>query len=387
MIVAIDKNEQPRLQMLIEEIFPEYDVDCITVVHNPRGTTGTNFSYTHEFAIFVTPKGEKTICDRTLDEDEIGWSPLRNWGSESLRTDAKNCFYPIIVKKGKIVGFGDVCPDDYHPTQTVEQDGKYYVYPIDSKGVERKWRYARQSVEEIRDKLRAEKTKTGYDIKFRKDFGVYKTVWTDSRYDASVNGTQLLKSIIPDTKFSYPKSLYTVVDCVNAVVKNDTDAIILDFFGGSGTTGHAVMDINSDGGNRRFILVEQMNYIETETLRRNVEIMRKISPKSTITYFELSKYNQNIVEIIQDAQSDEAITEIWEKCLEQALLSYKINPKDINLSDDDFVALSIAEKKRFLMEILDKNQLYVNYCDIDDTTFAVSDEDKKFTKSFYEEVQ
>lgn len=80
MIVAIDKNEQPRLQILIEEIFPEYDVDCITVIHNPRGTMGTNFSYTHEFAIFVTPKGKKTICNRTLSEDEIDWSPLRNWG-------------------------------------------------------------------------------------------------------------------------------------------------------------------------------------------------------------------------------------------------------------------------------------------------------------------
>ena len=116
LIVAIDKNEQPRLQILIEEIFPEYDIDCITVIHNPRGTIGTNFSYTHEYAIFVTPKGRKTICSRTLSEDEIEWSPLRNWGGESLRTDAKNCFYPIIVKGGKIVGFGDVSDDTFHPT-------------------------------------------------------------------------------------------------------------------------------------------------------------------------------------------------------------------------------------------------------------------------------
>lgn len=386
MVVAIDKNEQPRLQMLIEEIFTEYDVDCITVVHNPRGTIGTNFSYTHEFAIFVTPKGVKTICNRTLNEDEIDWSPLRNWGSESLRTDAKNCFYPIIVEDGKIVGFGEVCPDDYHPAQTVEKDGKFYVYPIDSKGVERKWRYAKQSVEKIWDMLRAEKTKTGYDIKLGKNFGVHKTVWTDSRYDASVNGTQLLKSIIPDTKFSYPKSLYTVIDCINAVVKDDMDAIILDFFGGSGTTGHAVMEINKDGGNRHFILVEQMDYIETETLKRNVEILRKISPDSAITYFELSKYNQNVVDDIQDAQTDEEIIEIWNKMLETGFISYKINPKDIDLSDEDFVALGIDEKKKFLMEILDKNQLYVNYCDIEDATFGISDEDKVFTKSFYEEV-
>ena len=285
LIVAIDKNEQPRLQILIEEIYPEYDVDCITVIHNPRGTIGTNFSYTHEFAIFVTPEGKKSICNRLLAEDEIDWSPLRNWGSESERTDAKNCFYPIIVENGKIVGFGDVSPDDYHPQQTVFKDGKYYVYPIDVKGVERKWRYARQTVESIWGMLRAKKTKTGYDIELGKTFGVYKTVWTDSRYDASVNGTQLLKSILPNTTFTYPKSLYNVVDCINSVVMEDKNAIVLDFFGGSGTTGHAVMEINKDGGSRKFILVEQMDYIETDTLPRNVEIMKSIAPKSSIVYF------------------------------------------------------------------------------------------------------
>lgn len=94
LIVAIDKNEQPRLQMLIEEIYFEHDVDCITVIHNPRGTIGTNFSYTHEFAIFVTPKGKKSIGNRQLAPEEVDWSPLRNWGSESKRTDAKTAFTP-----------------------------------------------------------------------------------------------------------------------------------------------------------------------------------------------------------------------------------------------------------------------------------------------------
>ena len=142
LIVAIDKNEQPRLQILIEEIYPEYDVDCITIIHNPRGTIGKNFSYTHEFALFVTPKGKKSICDRNLESTEIEWSSLRNWGGESLRSDAKNCFYPIIVKDDKIIGFGDVSPEDYHPTsQTESKDDKFYVYPIDGKGVERKWRF------------------------------------------------------------------------------------------------------------------------------------------------------------------------------------------------------------------------------------------------------
>lgn len=386
LIVAIDKNEQPRLQLLIEELYPEYDVDCITVVHNPRGTIGTNFSYTHEFAIFVTPKGKKSICNRILAEGEIDWSPLRNWGSESERADAKNCFYPIIVEDGKIVGFGDVSPDDYHPQQTVCEGGKYYIYPIDVKGVERKWRYARQTVESIWEMLRVKKTKTGYDIEIGKTFGVHKTVWTDSRYDASVNGTQLLKGILPNTEFTYPKSIYNVIDCINAVVMEDKNAIILDFFGGSGTTGHAVMEINKDGGNRKFILVEQMDYVETDTLPRNVAIMKSIATNSSIVYFELMKLNQKYVEDIQMATTDDDIVSIWKEMLKTGFISCKINPGDVDMEDVAFTELCLDDKKRFLMEMLDKNQLYVNYCDMEDETFAISEEDKVFTKSFYGEM-
>lgn len=387
LIVAIDKNEQPRLQILIEEIFPEYDVDCITVIHNPRGTIGTNFSYTHEYAIFVTPKGKKTICSRTLSEDEIDWSPLRNWGGESFRTDAKNCFYPIIVKDGKIVGFGDVSDDTFHPTSQTERHGdEYYIYPIDTQGVERKWRYARQTVESIFDLLRVKKTKTGYDIEIGKNFGTYKTVWTDSKFDASVNGTQLLKDLVPHTVFSYPKSLYTVIECVGSVVKEDKDALILDFFGGSGTTGHAVMEINKqDGGHRRFILVEQMDYVVTDTLVRNLNALKQIAPESTIAFFQLAKLNQTIVEEIEAASDDAALSDIYGRMVKSGFISYKVNPADIDAASDDYATLSLDDKKQFLMEILDKNLLYVNYCDIDDEEFGITDEDKAFTRSFYRE--
>lgn len=233
--------------------------------------------------------------------------------------------------------------------------------------------------------LRAKKTKTGFDIEIGKTFGVYKTVWTDSKYDANVNGTQLLKSIIPNTVFSYPKSIYTVIDCINSVVKKDNNAIIMDFFGGSGTTGHAVMEINKDGGNRKFILVEQMDYVETDTLQRNITIMKSIFPNSSIVYFELMKLNQNYVDAIEVAKTNEELSKIYADIIKTGFISYKVNPKDIDTNSDDFKSLSIIEKKRLLMELLDKNQLYVNYCDIDDETFGISDKDKSFTKSFYGE--
>ena len=98
--------------------------------------------------------------------------------------------------------------ENYHPEkQTIEQDGQFYVYPIDKDRIERKWRYARQSVEKIKNNLRVKKNKDGYEIELGKDFGTYLTVWQDSRYDANEYGTKLLRNLVPNSKFSFPKSL------------------------------------------------------------------------------------------------------------------------------------------------------------------------------------
>lgn len=258
LICAIDDNEQTHLGVLIEQLFPAHEQHAVTIIHNPKGVQGTNFSYTHEYAIFVAPKNKKTIGDRLLSEDEIYVSNLRNWGNESERTDAKNCFYPIILKGGEIIEFGNVAPDAVHPKSANEKqkDGSIYVWPIDEKGVERKWRYARQSVEEIKDILQIKESRGGIvQIMIAKNYGTYKTVWTDKKYDASEYGTKLLREILPNCDFDFPKSLYTVYDCLFAVVSSRPHATVLDFFAGSGTTGHAVLEMNKiDGGNRKFIL-------------------------------------------------------------------------------------------------------------------------------------
>lgn len=258
LICAIDDNEQAHISVLIESIFSAHEQHAVTIVHNPKGVQGKNFSYTHEYAIFVVPKDKKIIGDRSLTEKEIYVSNLRNWGNESERTDAKNCFYPIIISNNKIVGFGGVSPDNFHPKSANEKqkDGTVHVYPIDEKGIERKWRYARQSVEEIKDILQIKESRGDLvQIMIAKDYGTYKTVWTDKKYDASEYGTKLLRKIIPNCDFDFPKSLYTVYDCLFAVVGNRPQANILDFFAGSGTTGHAVLEMNKvDGGKRKFIL-------------------------------------------------------------------------------------------------------------------------------------
>lgn len=303
LVCAIDENELFSLGAVLKEIFGEgtYDHVCVTVVHNPRGQQGKNFSYTNEYAIFVFPKARKVIADRKIDDEDVDWSPLRNWGSESERTDAKNCFYPILVKNDKIIGFGDVSPDDYHPKQTEKDGDTYYVYPIDRQGVERKWRYARQTVESIWDMLRPKKIASGYDIELGKTFGIQKSVWDDKKYDANEYGTKLVSELVPGGGFSFPKSLYTVYDSVFAGTANDKSAIILDFFSGSGTTAHAVMKLNAeDGGNRKFIMVQLPEDLNEAISRPGLDARLKANITTTMKYLTDHGYEPTICSIAKE---------------------------------------------------------------------------------------
>ena len=387
LIVAIDENEQPHLGVMLKEFFKDYEVHCITIVHNPRGVQGTNFSYTHEYAFFVVPKGKKLIGNRIIDESEIDFSNLRNWGGESLRSDAKNCFYPIVVdpKTSEIIEFGEVCEDDFHPSKReIIKDGKVYIYPIDNDNIERKWRYARQSVEEIKDLLRARKKSGQWDVEIGKNFGQYKTVWIDPKYDANEYGTKIVSRLVPENKFSFPKSLYNVKDCVYAVVGNDKDAIVLDYHAGSGTTAHAVLELNKeDGGNRKFIMCEQMDYVETVTSKRVQRVIEQNGSDEFI-YLELKKYNQTFIEQIEEAKDTEALLQVWEQMKAKSFLNYNVDIKKQDEHLEEFKALSLAEQKQHLCELLDKNQLYVNLSSLNDADFACTAEEKKVTQNFYQ---
>lgn len=292
LICAIDENELATLSLLLKEIFGEgaYEHFYASVQHNPRGQQGENFSYTNEYVLFVYPSGGKVIADRKLSAEEVDWSQFRNWGGESLRTDAKNCFYPVVVKDGNVVGFGEVCADDFHPAQTEVRNGKAYVYPIDNDGVERKWRYARQSVDEISHLLRARKTDTGYQIELGKDFGTYKSMWTDNRYDANEYGTKVLNELVPDAGFTYPKSLWAVYDAISTAVEDDKEAIVMDFFAGSGTTGHAVLQKNADdGGSRKYICVQVPEEIIPTGNKTQKAKMQKALDAGYKTIFDITR--------------------------------------------------------------------------------------------------
>lgn len=255
LICTIDKNEHSTLGVLLQEIFNDKEIVCVTIIHNPGGIQGKNFSHTNEYAYFIHPLNGTFIS--TIARDDMPPTAFRDWGKEtSKRKSAKTCFYPILIKNEEIIGFGDVCDENYHPgkANVPNKDGLIEVYPVDQGGIERKWRFGRESVEEIKDELVCKIIKGEWNILREKKDYRWKTVWTDSKYNANVYGTKLLNNII-ETKFPYPKSLYAVMDCISAVIHNKDNATILDFFAGSGTTGHAVLELNAtDGGNRKFIL-------------------------------------------------------------------------------------------------------------------------------------
>ena len=242
---------------MFSEIFKKkyYEHHLITIKHNPRGVQGNNFSYVNEYAFFIFSKGKNLIQDIAIEENDISWRGLRDNGGESLRSDAKNCFYSIkINKKKEIIGIGDVCSDDFHPTINVCNNSDIIeIYPIDVQKIERKWRYARQSIEKVISLLKVKETNGIYDIQIGKDFKKVKTIWDDKKYDSNEWGAKLLKQILKKRIFDYPKSLNSILDALK--ITSQKDSIILDFFAGSGTTGHAVMELNKeDGGNRKFIL-------------------------------------------------------------------------------------------------------------------------------------
>ena len=181
---------------------------------------------------------------------------------------------------------------------------------------------------------------------------------------------------------------------IRRIIQSSTNVgdIVLDFFGGSGTTGVVAHKLG-----RRYIMCEQMDSQADIQIKRLNSVVTGRDPGSlavelnwqgggSFVYCELAKLNQKYVEDIQCAATNTEIVTIWNEMLKTGFISCKVNPSDIDMDADDFTELSLDDKKRFLMEMLDKNQLYVNYCDMEDETFAVSDADKAFTKSFYGEM-
>lgn len=221
-------------------------------------------------------------------------------------------------------------------------------------------------------------------------------VWNGNEYDdlnsiaiVSFSGETVSKMLNPEDEVKGQKSEKLIERIIKAHT-NEGD-IVLDFFGGTGTTAAVAHKLH-----RQYIVCEQLDKHIDIMLRRLDKVIdgeqSGVSKRNnwqgggSFVYCELAKLNQNYVDVIEKATTNEELTKLYGEILETGFISYKVNPKDIDVNSDEYIKLSIGDKKRLLMELLDKNQLYVNYCDIDDETFKISEEDKAFTRSFYGEV-
>jgi adenine-specific DNA-methyltransferase len=169
----------------------------------------------------------------------------------------------------------------------------------------------------------------------------------------------------------------------------DVNEVVLDFFAGSGSTLAVAHKMK-----RRYIGVEQMDYIDDALVKRLTDVIDGNEKKGvtkvmgwqgggSFVYCELAKCNQYFFDSVASAKTDADLTVLLNHILNTGFINSKVDPAEIGHAANDFEALSFEDKKHFILELLDKNMLYVNLCDIDDEEYAISDADKAFTRSFY----
>lgn len=302
LIVTIDEKEYLHLGMLLEDMFPEARIQMVNIIINKNGVARTNeFKRAEEYAFFVmfgecAPSEMKTgVYSTFIDEndlhdeqEDVRWERLLRGGSNSLRSDRPNLFYPIYIDEHemKIAYIGKAIPRDVD-WHTVENPTKYRAFwPIRPDGTEATWRMQPSSLKKKIEKnlvkigsydkrndrytilyladIQEERIKkgdiviTGYNddgsvtVEYAKaKKSIPTTVWGGSMFSASEFGSKTITKVFGDKRFSFPKSFYATELTIAPFVKNKPNALILDFFAGSGTTLHAVNLLNaSDGGHR-----------------------------------------------------------------------------------------------------------------------------------------
>jgi len=202
-----------------------------------------------------------------------------------------------------------------------------------------------------------------------------RTIWTDF---LNAEATRDLKQLNVEFQFSKPKELIKYILKITGTKSGD---IILDFFAGSGTTVQAVFELNSeDKQERQVIICEQLGYITNTTLKR---IQRVLENSENIVYCELKELNQEFVKKIEKAKDTKELLKLWEEMKEHAFLSYRVDPKLFGENINEFKKILPEEQKKLLIECLDANNLYVDYSEIEDEAYGISDEDKKLNREFY----
>lgn len=296
LIVTIDEKEYLHLGCLLEEMFPNSIITMATDVINPRaGVSRPNsFTRSQEYIYFVQ-LGNSCISPDVLEDDTKKnpiWFSLMRTGSNSSRNDRPNLFYPIWSdKEGHLYAIGEnISIEQDKNAVTAPNENLIAIWPLRPDGRENTWQLGRETLQKAfeegiakinvhGDKLTVnylrnaekERIKKGEIIVEGKDengalilrhndtIGKTKapdSVWEKPTHDAGIYGSSLLNSFFLEKRFSFPKSLYATSDAIHYIVAKKPNALIIDFFAGSGTTLHAVNLLNAeDGGHRRCIMV------------------------------------------------------------------------------------------------------------------------------------
>ena len=280
LFIAIDDFEMTDVCELIDKHFPFLRREMIIVNHHPQGGKATTLASTHEYMITcVGGNSSHTLVGRGSGEGDgaVERRPFKRSGTaeSNFRYGRPNSFYAILINPttNEVVG-AETPPsigEDRYPVGNTKE-GYIRVYPLGTNGEERVWRRAYESCLPLIEskKLESSKNKTIYQlIEPGERTSALFSNWINPRYNAGTFGANLLGDIIGrHNPFPYPKSIHTVGDAIFSTGLGD-DSYCMDFFAGSGTTGHAVINLNrEDGGERKFILVEMGQYFDTVLLPR-----------------------------------------------------------------------------------------------------------------------
>ena len=301
LIVTIDEKEYLHLGCLLEEMFPEAEIQMISSVINPKGSARTGrFSRVDEYLFFVFigtaevyPCASDMLREVESNNRSVRWAGLMRNGEGSTRTRIPSLFYPIFIDKdtGKYHSVGEPLAPDANRAEVVCPENTIAMFPVSGSGQELQWRLyppsfrkylekgyikfgkrnadGTRSVSYLQDGMIKKiengqiaitgKTDEGtLELEYADSIGTRKpvTIWNTVSHSASEHGSTFIKNILVARKFAYPKSVYAVHDSIRFVTKDKLNALIVDFFAGSRTTLHAVNLLNAeDGGHRRCIMV------------------------------------------------------------------------------------------------------------------------------------
>ena len=316
--VTIDDLEVANLQQLMNYDFgKDNNLGNIVIRNNPSGRSTTKgVSIAHEYALIYGKGSESQVgrlgrneaqTARYNEEDQTGkfeWVNFRKHGG--TKEDAPSMFYPIIVSDDKF-RLPEIEWDAFKKEWIINEvikSNEIILYPIDENGLERRWKWGvdrfKEKVEEFKVDLDRNKEKAIYLKARMNDEGVLPlTWWDDKKYSATSNGTNLLKNYFKSlNSFTYPKSIYAVIDTIKILSNNldNSENLILDYFSGSGTTAHATISLNrEDDGNRKYILVEQGEYFDTVLKPRLQKVVYSEDWKNGKPTLPKSKSDESIV--------------------------------------------------------------------------------------------